>query len=519
MLNKLFSFFIPDSREYTYDVLMKSKTLLMFSLILASLLPVLWILLVGVLQHSVFSILSLFLVIVVISNITALFILRAGYYYAAANTFVIVSLAGFSLYLLAGTFKFDIGVIVSGYQLFIFLIFTALFCKRYMALLVAALIFIIQMVSLSFSETISSDLKIMVQINFTLGLVIITAICYLLMTITEKTFRRLQEEADNREHLEKTRQLLSSVSDVADHLKISFDALSSGTEGFSENAQNQAGSAEEITATVEQISAGIENVARSAGFQMDKMNGLVSSLNDLSGQVNRMKEKISDALEKTASISDEARTGETSLKSMENTMSSMNERSRAMSGIINIIYDISDRINLLSLNAAIEAARAGDSGRGFAVVADEISKLADQTSSSVKEISSLIKAGETETGEGIIIVKNVVNSLSTILEGVTGMNNMVESISGFMEGQVETTRKVIVESSDVKERSEEIKNAAEEQKNATGEIVKAVSAINELTQANAAGAEEMTASAHEVSELAYKLNEMVENYKDGSEKI
>jgi methyl-accepting chemotaxis protein len=199
---------------------------------------------------------------------------------------------------------------------------------------------------------------------------------------------------------------------------------------------------------------------------------------------------------------------------MEESMVSMNQRSTAMTGIINIINDISDRINLLSLNAAIEAARAGNAGRGFAVVADEISKLADQTFASVKEISSLIKAGEDESKQGLETVNSVVASLSKILTGVTGINNMVESMSGFMESQITTNKTVNNEALDVKQRSEEIQQASEIQKNATSEIVRSISTINELTQANAAGAEEMSSNAIDISQIAKTLHEKVDNFRE-----
>ena len=513
MKNQFINFFIPNEEEYSFDIALKSKTLLIFSSILITVLLALWLILVTIQGHSIVSILSLSLMIIIISNIASLFILRAGKYYIAANTFVTLALAGYSLFFLFGDFKLDIGVIFSGYQLFLFIIFCTLFCKRRMTLVIALFVLIIQSAALLSSQRISKAESITALINFSFELIIMTAICYLIISITNKTMERLKEEADNKEHLQRTKELLISISEISDRLNDSFSIMSSATETFSSNAQNQAAATEEIASTIEEISAGVENVAQSAGVQMTKIEELIFRLSELSEQISSMKDKINEARTMTSSISAEAQTGGHSLKSMEESMISMNQRSTAMTGIINIINDISDKINLLSLNAAIEAARAGNAGRGFAVVADEISKLADQTFASVKEISSLIKAGEDESKQGLETVNSVVASLSKILAGVSGINNMVESMSGFMEDQIITNKIVNSEVSDVKQRSEEIQKASEIQKDATSEIVRSISTISGLTQANAAGAEEMSSNAIDISQIAESLHKKVDNFR------
>lgn len=91
MKNKFIAFFIPHEEEYSFDIALKSKTLLIFSFIFITILPVLWLLLIAVQGYSIISILSLAIMIIIISNIASLFILRTGRYYAAANTFVSLS--------------------------------------------------------------------------------------------------------------------------------------------------------------------------------------------------------------------------------------------------------------------------------------------------------------------------------------------------------------------------------------------------------------------------------------------
>jgi len=512
-MQNLISFFIPNYGEYDFDIQIKSKTLVLFLLLIICVLPVLWILTIAVIKLPIVSVLSLFLFLVITANIGALFILKAGKFYGAANTFILASLIGFSMYNLFGSFKHDIGGAISNYHFIIFIIFTALFCKRKITLIVAILSLVVSFTSVIMQLGVGKSVKTMVLINYGFDILVVSSIAYFIIRVNTTTMERLKNEADNREHFERTRDLLHSISSISEKLALSSSQMSETTDSFSENAQNQAAAAEEITATVEEISAGVENVAESAKDQMNKMEGLTERLDELSEQISGMGNMIKNTLEMTEGISKEAQVGEASLKQMDDNMLSMKKRSQEMADIISIINDISDQINLLSLNAAIEAARAGDAGRGFAVVADEISKLADQTSSSVKDIGSLIKAGEDETVKGSDSLNKTVVSLSTIIEGVNKINSMVDGMSGFMASQLETNQLVNNEALSARDRSEEIKNAAVEQKTATSEIVRSISTINELTQANAAGAEDMSANADAISIIARDLNDRVEVFE------
>jgi len=194
---------------------------------------------------------------------------------------------------------------------------------------------------------------------------------------------------------------------------------------------------------------------------------------------------------------------------MHESMGKIGASSREMTGIIKIINDISDQINLLSLNAAIEAARAGDAGRGFAVVADEISKLADQTAASIKEIDSLISVNEREIERGMTNVNETVGVIGTIIDGVSSIAGVMDSIYESTEKQLGINENVNREAGAVKGRSDEIANATGEQKIAITEIVKSISSINELTQAIASGSEEMSGNSEEMAGMAETLKSKV----------
>ncbi len=274
-------------------------------------------------------------------------------------------------------------------------------------------------------------------------------------------------------------------------LENSTDEISRITESFSTDTQNQAATVEEITATIEEVSASMDNIAHSAQIQVKELNELMLKMNGLTVSTREMNSKTSGALSLTEEISRQAGSGEESLYGMKDTMAKIGERSKQMSLIISIINDISDKINLLSLNASIEAARAGDAGRGFAVVADEISKLADTTASSVKEIGSLIASSEAEIDHGIGIANDVVEKISIITHGVGEINSMMESISGFMNTHIESNEKINKELVSVLTKSGEIESAISEQKVAMADVVSSVNNINELTQRISIGSEDI----------------------------
>jgi len=305
------------------------------------------------------------------------------------------------------------------------------------------------------------------------------------------------------------RTVIADVKDTADQLAASSEELSASSLAFSDSAQNQAAATEEMTASIEEISAGMDSVAAGANEQHASMTVLMDRMRELSDAIQEMGGRVRDSMRLSVDISEKARTGEESLRQMHESMDKIGASSREMTGIIKIINDISDQINLLSLNAAIEAARAGDAGRGFAVVADEISKLADQTAASIKEIDSLISVNEREIERGMANVNETVGVIGTIIDGVSSIAGMMDSIYESTEKQLGINENVNREAGTVKGRSDEIANATGEQKIAITEIVKSISSINELTQAIASGSEEMSGNSEEMAGMAETLKSKV----------
>ncbi len=296
------------------------------------------------------------------------------------------------------------------------------------------------------------------------------------------------------------------IKSTAMQMSSSSDDLSSNSQSFSDTAQSQSATVEEITASIEEIAAGMDTVATGATRQLDNIKKFIDTRNEIAAITDEMAGIVDDSRKLTDSISTDAKAGEETLKFMNEGMSKIVESSRAMTDIVGIINEISEKINLLSLNAAIEAARAGEAGRGFAVVADEISKLAEQTAQSIKNIDSLILANNEEISRGMSRTVESIDTISSIIDRINLVHLFSNTISTLMQQQVEKSTIAGEEINTLRSRSEEIQVYTEENKIAINEIVKSITNINEMSQSIAAGSEEIASNSKSIAGMAEKLN-------------
>ena len=236
-------------------------------------------------------------------------------------------------------------------------------------------------------------------------------------------------------------------------------------------------------------------------------------MTELTETISSMGDEIASISRNVLVIVKDASKGEKSLDQMNASISNISSSSKQITNVMEIITSISQQINLLSLNAAIEAARAGDSGRGFAVVADEIGKLADKTSRSIKDISSLVSTNQTEIAMGSKIIQDTILIIHKVIEGVNSFQSMAETLELQVKMQKSINSIANEEVNSLNQMTSLIRTAMQEQKVAIEEVAKSIYGINEITQSTAAGVEELNASSQGIANTADLLKKEMSFFK------
>jgi methyl-accepting chemotaxis protein len=283
-----------------------------------------------------------------------------------------------------------------------------------------------------------------------------------------------------------TARIAQEASSVADSLAKASEGLSARMSQLSASSKVQSDRFQETAAAVEEMNATNVEVARNAEATAKSSNAAMQKAKE--GAL-----LVSDVALAVGSVHAEA-------SGLKNNMQTLGERVQGIGAIMSVISDIADQTNLLALNAAIEAARAGEAGRGFAVVADEVRKLAEKTMNATKEVGSAIlgvQQGATET------VSHMDKAVASV-----GRATLLAENSGLALKEIVDT----VETAGDQVRS--IATAADQQSAATEEINRTVADINRLTAENARLTSESSLEIERLADHAQRLNTLIAELKN-----
>ena len=405
-------------------------------------------------------------------------------------------------------------------------------------------------------QTVMAAVHRMTAILLILGVVILIVITIIIMLVSrsitaplkamEKVFITIGEgdftrnlEATGKDEignisrsfndtLDKIRTLIKTIKnqaaalfDIGTNLASNMDQTASAVTQITANIQsiknqvmNQSASVTETNATMEQISSNIDKLSKHVTSQSASVSQSSSAIEEMLANINSVTQTLIKNQQNVKNLTNASEVGRSSLRDVASDIKEIEKESAGLLEINAVMENIAGQTNLLSMNAAIEAAHAGDSGRGFAVVAGEIRKLAESSGVQSKTIASVLKKIKRAIDKISSSTNNVLDKFEAIEEGIKTVADQEGNIRNAMEEQGSGSKQILEAVGQLSNITQNVKSGANEMLDGSKEVIHESKNLEQVTANITNGMSEMAAGASEINTAVIQVREISDKNKD-----